>query len=207
MNVLCIAPHPDDEAIGCGGSLALHARNQDQVSVIFLTSGELGLKERPNEDAWRIRESEAAAATKLLAARHVDFLRFPDWTLGDHLDAAVQRVSSALHSQPDLIYAPHPHEWHPDHKAAAAITRTCMQRLGISPAIRAYEVWTPLQEYEHAMDITAVWETKLAAVRAHVSQTSQWPYERAVQGLNQYRGAMAGRCLYAEVFSASCDPK
>jgi len=44
MKVLIIAPHPDDESIGCGGTLCLHARRGDPMAVVYLTSGELGLK-------------------------------------------------------------------------------------------------------------------------------------------------------------------
>ena len=73
--------------------------------------------------------------------------------------------------------------------------------MGFTPQFRAYEIWTPLHEPSEVLDITAVWERKLAAVRAHASQMSQWPYELAVAGLNQYRSAMSGRTGYAEAFA------
>jgi N-acetylglucosamine malate deacetylase 1 len=203
MNVLCVAPHPDDESIGCGGALALHGAAGDQTASVFLTSGELGLKRLPKEEAWRVRENEAAAAAKILDIQQLEFFRFPDWVLGDHVSAAAKRLAEFLRSfTPDLIYFPHSKEWHPDHKAAALIVQTALQTFGRSVELRGYEIWTPIQQHDHVLDITSVWERKISAVRSHASQIADWPYERAVQGLNQYRGAMAGRCPYAEVFTA-----
>jgi LmbE family N-acetylglucosaminyl deacetylase len=199
MNVLCLAPHPDDEVLGCGGALCLHADKGDHTSVVFLTSGELGFKHLPSEEARRTREAEASAAAKILGLKDLVFFRFPDSSLSEHIDAAARRLTSSIESlKPDLIYLPHPQEWHPDHKAAVLIA----QALGRSIELRAYEVWTPIQEHDHVLDITPVWNRKISALRAHASQLAQWPYERAIQGLNQYRGAMAGRCSYAEVFKS-----
>lgn len=201
MNVLCIAPHPDDETLGCGGALCQHADKGDTTTAVFLTSGELGLKQLPKEEAWRIREAEASAAGKILRITEMRFWRFPDWVLSDHIDAATKKLSESIIAlKPGLIYVPHPQEWHPDHQAAGRIAQAALAATGLSAELRGYEVWTPIQEHDRVLDITPVWDRKISALRCHVSQLNQWPYEWAIQGLNQYRGAMAGRCSYAEAF-------
>ena len=198
MNVLVLAPHPDDEAIGCGGALCLHADTGDRITVVFLTSGELGLKDLPQDQAWKIREAEARAAGKILGVQELVFLHYPDSQLADGSAKVVSELIPVLQgAKPELVYMPHAHEWHPDHKATVAIAR----QLKLSAEFRAYEIWTPLQQVDEALDITAVWERKVAAVRAHASQVTQWPYERAVAGLNQYRSAMSGKMGYAEAFA------
>ena len=201
MNVLVVAPHPDDEAIGCGGSLCLHADRGDRLVAAFLTSGELGLKHLPPEEAWRIREAEAEAAGEALGLAQLAFLRCPDWYVGDNIEEAAARLRPIIEREaPDAIYLPHAGEWHPDHRAALPIVRAALCKADIRPSLFAYEVWTPLQEYDHVEDISAVMERKLRAVRCYTSQLGGFRYDRAAHGLAQYRGALAGRCMYAEVF-------
>jgi LmbE family N-acetylglucosaminyl deacetylase len=204
MNILVIAPHPDDESIGCGGALRLHAEQGDHVAVVYLTSGELGLKKLPREQAWAIREAEARKAAKILGLAEPVFLRCPDWVLGDHVETAANGLSESLKSErPEIIYFPHPLEWHPDHKAASPIVWSAIEQSGVAPtAVRGYEIWTPLAEYDEVKNIDAVMAIKLRAIRAHKSQLAQLPYDRAVRGLNEYRGAIAGRCRFAEVFKS-----
>jgi LmbE family N-acetylglucosaminyl deacetylase len=202
MNVLVIAPHPDDEAIGCGGSLCRHADAGDRLVSVFLTSGELGLKKLSREAAWEIRETEAQNAAKILGVAVTHFLRQPDWTLADNLDPAANSLAPILSSErPQVVYVPHTAEWHPDHKAAATVLRRGLSAAGIaSPEIRTYEVWTPLAQYDVVVDITAVMGRKVQAIRAHASQFHEIDYARAAEGLNAYRGAIASRTLFAEVF-------
>ena len=57
-----------------------------------------------------------------------------------------------------------------------------------------------MPEYDHVENIDESMAIKLRAIRAHKSQLAQLPYDRAIRGLNVYRGAIAGRCKYAEVF-------
>lgn len=202
MKILVVAPHPDDECIGCGGAVCRHVQRGHEVHAVFLTSGELGMKGHSTEDAWKIREKEAHEAARVLKLASIDFLRCPDWTMGNDPSCTSARLVPVLKKlAPDMIYLPHPHEWHPDHKATLPALRTALAESGIpQPTLRAYEVWTPLTEYQHVENITDVMPTKLRALRRHYSQTSQWDYVRAVRALNEFRGAMAGRCRYAEVF-------
>ena len=204
MNVLVIAPHPDDEAIGCGGAVCLHTGRGDRVSAVFLTSGELGLKHLPCEEAWRIREAEAEAAAAVLGLSGVSFLRQPDWGVGDQMAEAAAALQPILEREtPDLVYVPHPDDGHPDHVAALPVLRAAFaQRAAArsSPAILTYEVWTPLGEFDHVEDVTPVMRQKLRAVRCHTSQMNEFRYDLAIRGLNRYRGALAARCRYAEVF-------
>ena len=229
MSVLVIAPHPDDEAIGCGGTIALRVESGERVCVVFLTSGELGLKHLPRDEAWRTREGEAEAAARVLGLAQLYFLRQPDWLLGDTIREAAAALRPVLAAElPREIYLPHTGEWHPDHKASMPILQAALRAAGQvassetrvvsddgqltthfsllatqTPLLRTYEVWTPLAEYAHVEDISTIIARKLAAVRCYKSQLQGFRYDRAARGLALYRGALAGRCRYAEVFGNS----
>ena len=202
MSVLVIAPHPDDEVIGCGGAIRLRVERGERVSVVFLTSGELGLKRLPRERAWKVRETEARKSSKILGLAKLHFLRQPDWVLGDHVSATATALKPLLEQErPALIYLPHPNDGHPDHQASLPILRAALKRCrGLKPELLAYEIWTPLATHDVAVDISPVMPRKLRALRAHRSQLGEFDYVKAVTGLNQFRGALAGKCRLAEVF-------
>lgn len=199
MTVLVLAPHPDDEAIGCGGALCLAADRGERIVVAFLTSGELGLPQLPEQDAWRVREAEAERAAPLLGVARTVFLRQPDWMLGEHLPEALSQLERLVADEDvDRVYLPHRRDAHPDHIAAAALGgRFAANR---AATLLAYEVWTPLPEWDVVEDITRVAQRKLDAVAAYASQDF-YDYRQAVSGLGQYRGALAARTAYAEVFA------
>jgi LmbE family N-acetylglucosaminyl deacetylase len=202
--VLVVAPHPDDESIGCGGAICLHRQRADEVRVVFLTSGERGVPDTPPDEARALREAEAAAALAVLGVTGADFLRLPDLGLSaDPAGAAGRLAEILLARRPDLVYLPHPDEAHPDHAATPAVVRAALARIGRTaplPELRAYEVWTPMTDHGWAEDISAVMRQKVRAVRCYRSQLRTFAYDRAVRGLNGYRGCLAARCRYAEVF-------
>src|SRR5262245_3288347 len=196
MNILVLAPHPDDEVIGCGGALCLHVRKRSRITAVFLTSGELGLKHLPHERAWAIREKEAKAAAKVIGISELIFFRCSDWTLGDQILKAAKLLRPILNrTKPKLVYLPHPNDGHPDHQATLPILGAALQRAAnSSPELRAYEVWTPLSQFDHVENITSVMSRKLKALRSHKSQLKEFDYVRAITGLNQYRGVLAAKC-------------
>jgi len=202
MNVLVVAPHPDDEAIGCGGILCLHTLSGDRVAAVFLTSGEFALSDLAREKAWAIREKEAEESARILGIADVTFLRRPDHCLGDRTEETAAALRSVLDRQrPQLIYLPHASDAHSDHRACLPIVFKALSGSAISrPELTAYEVWTPLSEFDDAVDISQTIERKLQAVRAHRSQMNQIPYDQAVAALNEYRGIMTRVGRHAEVF-------
>jgi len=204
MNVLVIAPHPDDEVIGCGGAIWSRVQRGDRVSVVFLTSGELGLKHLAQQKAWKIRETEARNAAKILGLARFHFLRQPDWMLAGHVAATVQVLRPVVEKErPGVIYLPHPNDGHPDHQASLPILRIALKRCPrLKPELLAYEIWTPLATHDVVVDISKAMPRKLRALRAHRSQLGEFDYVKAVTGLNQFRGALAGKCRFAEVFQS-----
>ena len=90
--VLVLSPHPDDESIGCGGTICKHVAAGDEVRIVFLTSGEKGGHGTSAVETRRIRESEAASAARVPA--FPGFLFWPS-SLGSLLatQPAVKRIA------------------------------------------------------------------------------------------------------------------
>lgn len=212
MNILVIAPHPDDDVIGCGGSIILHTKKGDTVSIIYLTSGESGDAKIPKSDLMTIRETEATDAAKSLGVSDTMFLHKQDgWvTL---TPSVLQQMTEIIRSKkPNIVYIPHKHDGHRDHWASYDICVETIYRAGAHAfqeysgtpwtvaTILAYEVWTPLSTYSLAVDISDVMEQKIEALKKHSSQLKNVAYDDAVRGLNRYRGALSGKGTYAECF-------
>jgi LmbE family N-acetylglucosaminyl deacetylase len=199
VNVLVVAPHPDDEALGCGGVVLAHVAAGDRVSAVFLTSGEQGLATYPVEEARQVREDEASRAAVVLGLSGIEFLRLPDGSLsGEAVADAVARGVAAQLEGVDLVYVPHPGDDHDDHRAAAAAVARAA-----APAVEVlgYELWTPVALPDRIVDISEHMDRKLEAVRCYASQLEYWPYDRAVEGLNTFRGALFAGTAYAEAFA------
>jgi LmbE family N-acetylglucosaminyl deacetylase len=200
--VLVVAAHPDDEAVGCGGTVRRHALDGDHVSAIFLTSGEAGGHgiERPGET----REREARDAAGILGVGEVEFWGQPDGRLRARR-AVVERLCGVIRRmRPSTLYAPNRRDDHPDHRCAARIVGQAVAAANRPMQVWHYEIWSPVARIDHVVDISEVIEDKLRAIRAYRSQCDVMRFDEAFHGLARYRGEMHSwpGGAYAEVFSA-----
>lgn len=200
--ILVISPHPDDDAIGCGGAILKHAEDGDAVKSIVLTSGEKGGHGLPPDKTIAIREKEAAKAAGILGVSNIEFWRLPDGAVSAGV-REIKHMREILRSwKPARIYVPHPGESHSDHRAAARIAIKAVGRSRLCEVL-FYEVWTPLTDMDLIIDITPHLKRKLCAIRAHRTQCNVLDFASAFRGLARYRGEMF--CWpegdYAEVFA------
>jgi len=136
--LLVLAPHPDDESIGCGGLIAAAAAAGHAVRVMVLTDGAASHPSQPGLAALRQDETYAAAERLGLRRDAIDFLGLPDGALAA-TEVAVRRILTFC-PDPATILATWPHDPHCDHTAAWEIAR---QVGACRPAarLRAYPVW------------------------------------------------------------------
>ena len=202
VSVVAVAPHPDDETLGCGGTLALHATRGDRVTIVWMTSGERGVPGADHTTGAAIRRREARAAISELGVADGVFLGLPDGALGACGEDAVERLAKILASRtPTVVYAPHADEAHPDHAATARITLAAMRRHADPvTTLWGYEVWSPTVWPHHSEDVSDVFDRKLAALACHRSQVSQVAYAQMASGLASFRGAMITGSAFAESF-------
>jgi N-acetylglucosamine malate deacetylase 1 len=176
--LVVIAPHSDDESIGCGGVLAL----ADRASVILLTGDER-------------RRAEAADALQVLGITDLECLELRDQRLSEEAGLS-RRLEEAIASRsPETLLFPYPLDRHRDHvataRAVAAAPPDC--------ELWCYEVWTPLDP-NRLVDITHVAEAKRAAIERHRSQVERHAYADAALGLNAYRALLAPPARFAEAY-------
>ncbi len=198
--VLVIAPHMDDEVIGCGGALLLHKALQSDVRVIFVSDSSGGVDDTVVAANVRsIRRLEMLRVCDALALGSVVELGFPDGSLMRHEQAIAARLADALQTfRPSQVLCPFPADGHADHQASASAFGVATGLSGWQGEVLAYEVWSTLWP-NMAVDIGAVADEKARLIRTYSSQMSDRDYAEAILGLNRFRG-MQHRIEFAEAF-------
>lgn len=203
--VLVLSPHPDDESLGCGGTIRLLTRAGVPVDVAFLTRGELG-RELPEmasaadrgELAER-RSREAAEACRTLGVRAWEFLGGSDGRLAEEPHLAEVIAARVRAGDYNRIFCPWPGESHPDHTATYRLWCRALHTLEGQFLTWLYEVWTPLVP-NCLVPIDETIAEKQAAVAEHASQLACRDYWSAFHGLASYRGLACHPSRYAEAF-------
>ncbi len=197
---LVIAPHPDDETLGCGGTLARLTDAGTEVTLVLVTDGEATRgAARPPVATGRARLGEARRAGDHLGIASVVSLALPDGAVSHHLEAlAAALIEVADLVRPGLVLLPWPSDDHPDHRAVA--TALARRPLSARPELWGYEVHTPILRPDRVIDVTEVTGRVDAAVAEHVSAAAAFDLS-AVRGLQRYRSlATAAGSGHAEAF-------
>ena len=198
-SVLIIAPHCDDEALGCGGTIYKHSQRGCRTTAIFMTDGSASDSKLTVQELVKIRKKEAEQSAKILGIDRCVFLDYPDRRLKKSEDSVQRLVGILEETHPDLIYIPFHLENHPDHMATSAIALTALKRKPVKE-IFLYEVWTAMIP-NRLVDISNSIEKKLEAVRVYRSQKDIDEFAEKARGLNRFRSLQSdNQFQYAEAF-------
>lgn len=210
---LILAPHPDDDVFGLGGTIRKISHYGTVVTVAYLCDGAGGVPEGRNEegevkridrDLINIRKDEAKKSGDILGVSEQIFFGHRDGKLasGSAVNKALDELINRI--KPDIIFVPSFLDNHPDHRATnEVLINLISQNANIKQVeIWAYEVWTPLFP-NRIVNISFEIKNKKEAMEAHKSQLKSRRYDEAILGLNKYRAEINNCDGYAEAFFAT----
>lgn len=217
--ILAVVAHPDDEVLGCGGTLCLHARRGDEVHVRVVADGESSRLDGADEHrASRIeaRERSARAAARVLGVESIAFMRLPDNRLDSvsRLELTTLVEQCLVEIKPETVYTHHCGDLNVDHRQVHdAVVTACRPKDGSQPDTLLFFEIPSSTEWQTAgsgpafvpnifVDIASVQEQKRSALTAYEAELRPWPHARsleAVDALARWRGATVGVPL-AEAF-------
>jgi LmbE family N-acetylglucosaminyl deacetylase len=144
---MVFAPHPDDETLGCGGTIVLKRRLGAQVTIVAMTDGAAASgADAEGAGLKAVRQVELLEAARVLGvpAERLIFLEYPDGRLRDFRQDATDRVRALIESlRPVEIFVPYRHDGHPDHEATSEIVHAALRSLvgRFRVLVFEYPVW------------------------------------------------------------------
>lgn len=210
---LVVAAHPDDEVLGCGGTIARLAHEGTAVHIVFMTDG---VGARATEEltpadvaAASARRRHAEAAGAILGAASVSFGQFPDNRMDRValLDVTKFIEGFVAEYRPDLVLTHHAGDLNVDHRVVQqAVMTACRPQPGHSVTTILFFEVASSTEWQAAgpgsrfspnwfVDVAAHLEAKRRALRTYATEMRPWPHSRsfeAVEHLARWRGASVG---------------
>ena len=206
MNVLVFAPHPDDDVLGCGGTMKKHILVGDKVYVCVVTRGNMPLF---SEDGVLQLRKEHKKAMNVLGTEDISYLNFPAVMLEEQhryeINKSIDNVMKKY--KPETVYIPHFGDMQKDHEIVSEAVMVAVRPRGnyTVKTVLAYETLSETEwNIPHAsnsfipnyfVDITNTLKDKLKALSIFKSQVSEFPNPRsleAVESLAKLRGSTVG---------------
>jgi len=215
LDVIVVAPHPDDAELGMGGSILKMIASGLRVGILDLTTGEPTPHGTPE-----IRGAETAAATKILGVDWRENLGLPNRSLEPTLDARRELAIVFRRTRPDWIFAPYWIDAHPDHLAATQLVDAARFWAKLSKSDMPGERFHPRRIFNYycvhlkmhatpafVIDVSDQWQQKLASIASYQSQfitgreSDDVPFLKRLENEAAYWGQSIG-VRYGEPFTS-----
>ncbi len=211
MRVLFVAPHPDDEVFGPGGSVPKYSQARAEVHVLVMTKGDdlfdQDLIKRGREEALRAHQLLGVTKTHFADLPAIKLDTLPQYKINDLLLDYFQEI------QPDLLFLPFPGDVNRDHQIVHACAMVAARPISVKiRGIYCYEAvsstnWNspgvfPAFTPNCFVDISETIDLKIEAAKTYASQLKQPPHERSIESilaLSRYRGGFVN-VPHAEAF-------
>ena len=208
--VLIVAVHPDDETLGCGGTLLKHKSNDDEIHWLICT------ETNSTNDFYNIRKQEIEVVNKLYNFDTITNLKLKTMQVDEYsMSELIGKISKVINKiKPNIIYLPFKGDVHSDHRKIFEATYSCTKSFRY-PFIKKIYMIETLSETEFApstkedsfipnvfVDITDFMDKKLEIMKVFKSEMAEHPFpriERNLKALATLRGATCG-VEYAESF-------
>jgi len=172
-SVLIVAPHADDEVLGCGAILKSHHQNGAYITLVNMTDGGGSQSELDQEALKEMRRRELEEVSDQLGIDRIVCLDFPDGRLAVSAESVGRTAEVIYRTRPTVIYVPFFCDFHKDHIAANQILAAALQKTGHRCEIRAYEVQVPITPslFNAYFEISGSLEEKKSLLKQYRSQT------------------------------------
>jgi len=200
-SMLVVAPHQDDEIIGCGGAMLLQLRAGGAVAVVFTQDGgdEHAADGRTRDEQIRIRESEAEAVARELEIPLPRFLRH-ERLIGDEEESLVSELREEIErTRADVVFTPFLLDYNVHHQQTNFALAEALDGAAFQPRVMGYEVWG-LTVPNVILNIDEVQAEKSRLLGLYTSQLTGKDYVHGITGLNMFHSLHfgAGECRFAE---------
>ena len=207
---LVIAVHPDDETLGCGGTLLKHKANNDEIHWLICTAI------NKNQSKYKVREQEIEKISKMYDFNGVHKLELNTMQVDEYsISELIEKISKVIKKvQPNIIYLPFKGDVHSDHRKIFEAAFSCTKTFRY-PFIKNMYMMENLSETEFApstmgdnfvpnvfFDISKYLDKKIQLMKIFESEIDMHPFPRSeknIKALATFRGASCG-CEYAESF-------
>jgi len=213
-SILVVAPHPDDETLGCGGTLLRHKSNGDDISWLIAT--DISEESGYTEQEIKQRNDEIKKVSTFYGFDVVKYLNLETTKVDQYsLNDIVSRISKVINDiQPNILYLPFKYDVHSDHRVLFDACYSCTKNFRY-PSIRKIYMYETLSETEFApslsnnyfvpnvfVDVMEFFHKKMEIVKVYSSELGEFPFPRSIESIEalaRFRGSTAG-CEYAESF-------